>query len=317
MLFLSNALNVFTQVLILAVIVSVGFIGDRVGFFTEKTARGCNDLLFYIITPALIINSFASIEFSKENASGFLTECLLCAAFHALAITVSLFVFNKGDRDKNAVFKYSTVYGNMGFMGIPLSQAIMQTVTGNGEIGVFYCSAAMIVFNIFSFTHGVMIMSGKGGKFDAKKLVLNPGVIGIILGAPIFLLGINLPEIIKTPIMHLGNMNTPLAMVLFGTYLSKSDFKTMFRQGNIYITAVLKLVVLPLAAILGFYLAGVRGSILIVASVFVSAPTATNTSMFAAKFGRDTALASQTTGLVSILAILTMPFCVALAMLLA
>lgn len=317
MLFLGNVLNVFTQILILAVIVMVGFIGDRVGFFTEKTARGCNDLLFYIITPALIINSFSTIQFTKENASGFLTECLICAVFHAIAIAVSFFLFNKGDKDKNAVFKYSMVYGNMGFMGIPLSQAIMQTVTGNGEIGVFYCSAAMVIFNIFSFTHGVMIMTGSGGKFDFKKLFLNPGVIGIILGAPIFLLGINLPEIIKTPVMHIGNMNTPLAMVLFGTYLSKSDFKTMFKQVNIYITAIFKLIVLPLAAILVFYLAGVRGNLLIVASVFVSAPTATNTSMFAAKFGRDTALASQTTALVSILAIVTMPVCVALAMLVA
>ncbi len=315
--FFVNAFNVFSQVLILAIIVMVGFIGDRMGFFTEKTARGCNDLLFYIVTPALIINSFSTIQFSNENAKGFLIECLCCAAFHALAIIVSIFVFNKGERDKNVIFKYGTVYGNMGYMGIPLSQAIMQTVTGNGEIGVFYCSAAMIVFNIFSFTHGVMLMSGSGGKFDAKKLILNPGVIGILLGAPIFLLGINLPEIIKEPITHIGNMNTPLAMVLFGTYLSKSDFKTMFKQGNIYITAVLKLVVLPLVAILGFYLAGVRGNLLIVASVFVSAPTATNTSMFAAKFGKDTAIASQTTGLVSILAIATMPMCVALAMLLA
>ena len=317
MIFLSNALNVFTQVIILAIIVLVGFFGDRIGFFTEKTARGCNDLLFYVITPALIINSFATIKFTGENASGFLIEFLCAAAFHVVAIVLSLFVFNKGDRDKNVIFKYGTVYANMGFMGIPLSQAIMQTVAGDGEIGVFYCSAAMVTFNIFSFTHGVMLMSGKGEKFNLKKLVLNPGVIGILIGAPIFLFGINLPEIIKTPIGHLGNMNTPLAMVLFGTYLSKSDFKTMFKQGNIYITAALKLVVLPLVAILGFYLLGIRGNLLIVASVFVSAPTATNTSMFAAKFGKDTALASQTTGLVSILAIITMPLCVALAMLLA
>lgn len=317
MVFLANAINVFTQVLILAIIVVIGFLGDRRGFFTEKTARGCNDLLFYIITPALIINSFSTIEFTKENASGFLTECLCCAVFHVLAIAVSLFVFNKGERDKNVVFKYATVYANMGYMGIPLSQAVMETVTGNGEIGVFYCSAAMVVFNIFSFTHGVTLMSNSGEKLSVKKLFLNPGVIGILIGAPIFLLGINLPEIIKIPLTHVGNMNTPLAMILFGTYLSKSDFKSMFKQGNIYITAILKLVVLPLVAIFGFYLFGVRGNLLIVASVFVSAPTATNTSMFAAKFGKDTTLASQVTGLVSILAIITMPLCVALAMLLA
>ena len=317
MVFLANAINVFTQVLILAVIVVIGFLGDRLGFFTEKTARGCNDLLFYIITPAVIINSFASIGFSKENALDFLFAVLCAFAFHAVAIVLSLFVFNKGERDKNVIFKYATVYGNMGYMGLPLSQAVMKTVAGNGDIGVFYCSAAVVVFNVICFTHGVSLMSGGGEKFSFKKLFINPGIIGILIGAPIFLLGINVPEIIKTPLVHLGNMNTPLAMVLFGTYLSKSNFKTMFKQGNIYVTAILKLVVLPLVAILGFYLFGVRGNLLVVASVFVSAPTATNTTMFAAKFGNYTAIASQVTGLVSILAIITMPLCVALAMILA
>ena len=112
-------------------------------------------------------------------------------------------------------------------------------------------------------------------------------------------------------------MNTPLAMLCFGTYLSKADLKSMWKQGNIYFTALLKLVVLPLAAVGAFYLAGIRGDLLIVASVFVSAPTANNTVMFAAKFDRDTALASQTSGLVSVLSIVTMPACVALAMLIA
>ncbi len=315
--FFANAFTVFTQVLILAIMVMVGFFGDRLGFFSEKTARSSNDLLFYIITPALIINSFANVEFTKENALDYLYAFLCASAFHVFAIAVTCLFFNKGDRSKNVVFKYSTIYANMGYMGLPLSHAVMEAVTGNGEIGTFYCSAAMTAFNIFSFTHGVWLMSDSSGKFDAKKLIINPGTIGVLIGAPIFLLGITLPEIIKTPLTHIGNMTTPFAMILFGTYLSKSDFKTMFKQGNIYLTAFLKLIVLPLAALLGFYLCGVRGNLLIVASVFVSAPTANNTVMFAAKFGRDTGLASQVSGLVSILSIVTMPLCVALAMMLA
>ncbi len=315
--FLSNALNVLIQVSILAIIVVFGFVGDRIGFFCEKTARGCNDLLFYIVTPAVIINSFSAIEFSKENAIDFLRAFVCAIAFHVISIVVSLLLFNKGERDKNAIFKYSVIFGNMGYMGLPLSEAVAKSVTGNGDIGVFYCSAAVIAFNIFAFTYGVSIMSDSHEKFSIKKLLVNPGIIGVLIGAPIFLFGINLPEIIKMPIVHIGNMNTPLAMILFGTYLSKSDLKSMFKQGNIYVTAFFKLIVLPIVAILGFYLVGVRGNLLVVASVFVSAPTATNTSMFAAKFGKDTALASQVTGLVSILAIATMPICVALAMLLA
>lgn len=317
MIFLQNMYTVLVQVLILAVLVTVGFFGDRLGFFTEKAARLSNNLLFYVITPCVIVNSFLSIEYSKQNASSFFIAFGCACAFHIVAIILSFFTFNKGDKDKNVLYKYATVYGNAGYMGLPLSMAVMQTVAGNASLGAFYCSAFVAVFNLFSFSHGVWLMSGdNGSKFDFKKIFLNPGLISIAVGIPLFLLQIKLPQIILTPVSHLGNMNTPLAMLMFGTYLSKADFTTVFKQKNMYLAAFIKLVLLPLVMIFAFRLAGITGNLLIVLSVGLSAPTANNTVMFAAKFNRDTSLASQLSGFTSILAVITMPACVALAIIL-
>lgn len=314
MSFFVNMYTVFIQIVILAFIVLIGFFADRAKIFTEKTAKLSVDLLFYIITPAVIINSFSKVEFTKENGLGFLFAFLCSSAFHVIAIVATLFLYKKGEREKNDVFRYATVYGNMGYMGLPLSFAVMQSFCGNGDIGTFYCSAAIVAFNIFAFTHGVWIMSGDSKEFNFKKLIFNPGTIGVALGAPVFLLNLTLPEIIQTPLTHIGNMNTPLAMLMFGTYLSKANFKTMFKQGNIYVTAFFKLVLLPVVTIAIFYLLGIRGTMLVAASVFISAPTANNTVMFAAKFNKDTGLASQVCAFVSILSLVTMPACIAFAM---
>lgn len=313
--FLNNMYTVFMQVVILAVMVMVGFFGDRFGFFTEKAARMCNDLLFYVVCPCIIVNSFVTVPFTPENASGFFIALGCAVFFHVAAIILSFFLFNKGDKDKNVVYKYAVVYGNTGYMGLPLAFAVMQALSGNGDVGVFYCSAAVVVFNLFCFTHGVWLMSG-GGRLDPKKLILNPGTIPVIIGLALFLLRIKLPAVIGTPVSHIAGMNTPLAMVMFGTYLSHADLRAAFKSPNIYIAALVKLVLTPLAMIGLFRLAGVTGDMLIVASVFVSAPTASNTVMFSAKFGKDTALASQVTSFSSILSVLTMPACVALAILL-
>ena len=43
------------QVAILYILVAVGAISDKIGIYTEKVAKSCTDLLFYIITPAVII----------------------------------------------------------------------------------------------------------------------------------------------------------------------------------------------------------------------------------------------------------------------
>ena len=317
--FLGNAYTVFVQVMILAVIMAVGFFGDRFGYFTEHAARLCNDLLFYVITPCVIVNSFLNVEYTKESAGGFFKAFACAMAFHVIVIVLSLLIFNKGDRSKNIIYKYATVYGNMGYMGLPLARAVMETVTGNGDIGVFYCSAAVVSFNLFCFTHGVWLMSNSDGKgkFDPKKLILNPGSLSVIIGLPLFLLNVDLPNVIAAPVGHLASMNTPLAMVMFGTYLSRADFSSAFRQKNMYLTAFLKLLLIPLAMIGLFRLCGITGNLLIVASVFVSAPSANNTVMFAAKYGRDTSLASQVCGFTSILSVITMPACVALGIMLA
>lgn len=315
MVFLDNMLTVFSQVAVLAMLMAVGFAGDRIGFFTERAARMCNDLLFYVITPCVIINSFTSVEFTRSAGSGFLGALICAVVFHVIAMGVSFAMFNRGDKNENIVFKYAVMYGNTGYMGIPLAQAVMRELTGSGEIGVFYCSACVAVFNIFSFTHGVWLMSGKRG-ISPLKLILNPGTLPVLIGVPLFVFGIRLPEFIALPISHIGSMNTPLAMIMFGTYLSHADFRSAFRSKNIYITAVVKLVLMPICVIFLLYLCGVSGDLLVVASVFVSAPTANNTVMFAAKYGRDTGLASQVAGFTGVLSVLTMPACVALGIML-
>ena len=191
--------------------------------------------------------------------------------FHALAAIFSLFLFRSGDRDKNVIYKYATVYGNTGYMGLPLAKAVMDAVAGSGDIGVFYCSAAVAAFNLFCFTHGVWLMSDSGGKskFNWKKLILNPGTLSIAAGLPLFLLNVTLPHVLAAPIEHLGNMNTPLAMVMFGTYLSKADFGAALRQKNMYVTALMKLAVIPLAMIGLFRLCGITGNLLILSLIHI------------------------------------------------
>ena len=204
------------------------------------------------------------------------------------------------------------MYGNMGYMGLPLSKAVLDAITGNGDIGVFYCSIACAIFNIFAFTHGVTVMSKTKEKFDIKKLIVNPGALGVLIGLPLFLLKVPLPSVIATPISSIGAMNTPLAMIMLGTYLANANLKDAFSHKNIYIASFTKLILMPALLILGFYVCGVRGDLLITASVFVSAPSATNTAMFAAKYDRDTSVASQVSGFTTLLCTFTMPVFVAI-----
>ncbi|HOJ35644.1 MAG TPA: AEC family transporter, partial [Clostridiales bacterium] len=201
------------------------------------------------------------------------------------------------------------VYANMGYMALPLAEAVV------GPEGVFYCSAGVITFNIFSFTHGVWLMESddKDKKFNIKSLILNPGVLSVMVGLPLFLFSVKLPIIIQKPISYMASMNTPLAMIILGTYISKADFKTIFKDTRLFGVLFLKLIAVPLLMFGIFKLAGVSGALLTSVLISASSPSASNTVMFSAKYGKNTRTASKIVSFVTFFSILTMPIIIALS----
>ena len=299
------------QVAILYIIVLVGIVADKTNLFTEKTAKLCTNLLFFIITPAVIIRSFLQIEYDAETAKKLFIAIGCGLLLHSVAALINIPFFRKGGRDKGIVLKFACIYGNCGYMALPLANAVL------GPEGVFYCSAVIMSFQMFVFTHGVFLMTGRDKKekvrLDFKKLILNPGTIAVAIGLPLFLLGVTLPKLIVEPLTYIASMNSPLAMLMFGTYLAQVEIKKIFTDSRILVVALLKLIVLPIVMLGIFKLFGLTGTLLSALIISASAPTANNTVMFAAKYDRDTVFASKTIAIVSAISIITMPFMIALS----
>ncbi len=304
-MFLENLAIAAKQVGILYILVAVGFISDKVGLFKEKAARLSNDLLFYIITPAVIVTSFLSMDNTSQNMKKLLSALIFAVVLQTVAALIALPFFRDKSKSDNCIYKFASSYGNVGYMALPLAEAVL------GHEGVFYCSVVVTVFNIFSFTHGIKVMTDSS-KFDLKKLLLNPGTIAVLIGLPLFLLGVDLPEIIGKPVDYLASLNTPLAMLFFGTYLANTDLKTMFSDKRVYLTAFLKLIVLPSVMLGIFKLCGTTGVLVSALLISSSAPSANNTVMFAAKYDKDAPCASKVVAFVSFLSIITMPVMIAL-----
>jgi predicted permease len=297
------------QVAILYLIVAVGFIADRIGIFKQSTAKMSNDLLFYVITPTVIVQSFLNMEFNKDTISSFLVAFLCMFA----TLTVGIFIvipFFRKDGNDSSIFKYAVSYGNMGYMALPLCQSLL------GSEGVFYCSAGVVAFNILSFVHGIWLMK-KGTDndegFKVKSIILNPGVLSVAIGLPLFISGIELPQIINGAVTHIANLNTPLAMIFLGTYIANADLKAMFKQKQNYMVAFLKLIVLPGIMLLIYKIFGISGTLITACMISASVPSATNTVMFAAKYGKDTGIASTVVAFCSLLSVLTIPVMIALS----
>ena len=308
-MFLENLITAATNVGVLYIIVAVGYICDKFKIYTEETARKTVNFLLYFVASCTLVNSFIKIEATPDTVGKFFTAFGVSAATHTIAILINILTFRNKQNEKNAVYKFASIYGNVAFMALPLAQAVL------GDEGVLYCAGGAVVFNLFTFTHGVKLMGKEGTKLSAKKLLINPGVIAVVVGLPIFLTGVELPYLVTRPVEMLADLNTPVAMLVFGTYLSKTDLKSMLFDKKIYAVALMKLIVLPIICMGVYYLCGLKGTLLTAVIITASVPSANNTFMFASVYGRDAATASKTVALVSFLSILTMPVIIAITQL--
>ena len=306
-MFIDNMQTAALQVGILYVMVFIGFVACKLKIFPEKTANDNKDLLFYVITVCVIVKSFVDMEFNPDTISSFLIA--LCCNFltFIIGIIITIPILKKKNHPDNPVYRYSAIYSNAGYMALPLASAIL------GTEGVFYCSTGVIAFNILCFTHGCRLMSKEEGGFGWKKLILNPGSLGVIIGLPLFLLNVELPVVLAKPVEYISSMNTPMAMLIFGTYLANTDLKTMFNDKKIYLVSLFRLLIIPAICIGGYRLFGVSGTLLVSCAITAAAPSANNTILFAAKYDRNTSIASKTVAVVSFISIITLPIMIAFA----
>ena len=305
--FLSNLQTVAIQVLILYLIASIGFVADKTKIFVQADGKRLVDLLFNLILPVAIINSFLSMERTPEHIKGLLIAFALAVLTHLLGIGISAVSFKKKTVLQQGIYHYATTFSNAAFLALPLAESVV------GKEGVFYCSCYVAVFNVFAFTYGISQISGGKAKINIKNLFLNPGSTSVIIGIPLFLLQVHLPDFLSDAMQRVAACNSPMAMIVFGTFFANCNFKNIFAKKEIYFVSLMRLIVIPVVMLLVFKLCGVDGKMLIALTISASAPVATNTAMYAAKYDNDTALPSELVGQTSIFSIVTMPVIVALA----
>lgn len=301
---ISSFLTVGQQVLILFLIMSVGFILGKTGVIDDRVSKGMSNLVLLVVSPCMQI-----VSFQRPLEAALLRKYLICLALAvvilALSMVLSHALIPKSTPDK-PVLCFATVFSNAGFMGYPMQSALL------GSIGVFYGSAFVVAFNILLWTYGAWCMTGDRRQLQLRPILTNPGIIGVVIGMTLYLSQITLPEILLTPVTYLSQLNTPLPMIVVGYQLSRADFGSVLRRRGVPLAILLRLVAVPLL-ISGLFLAlHLDHEIAVALAVSASAPAAAATSMFSARFNRDTSLASGLVSLETLLSVITMPLIVGL-----
>ena len=193
------------------IMLMVGYGCVRLRFYGQTALDGMCSLLLNVLIPVLVFSNAVDGAGRAQLAANW-GVMLLTAVMYALLILVFWLVAKllrlKGSRGH--VFQASLIFGNAGFIGIPLIMALWPQ---NGAIYV------------------------------ALMSIIDQTMLALIL----ILLGVKVPDIILKPLHTIGNMATPMSLIYLGGLFALTKWWGVLKRYELYVGLVAKMIAFPLA----------------------------------------------------------------------
>ncbi|MDE5768637.1 MAG: AEC family transporter [Oscillospiraceae bacterium] len=291
---------VLHQAVSMFLLILVGAGCFKLHLLSKETVNHISGLVLKVVNPVVIFMAYQR-EFQAELVRNLGWTFLLSIIAYVIAMVVSYLCIREKDGRETVIERFSCIYSNCGFMGIPLVKSMFDYE------GVFYLTAFLTVFNALVWSHGVMQMSGEKSLKSLGKVLRSPAIIAIILGMIFFFVQIPLPGVLSETLDSLGNLNTPLAMIVAGATIIQTDLLQTFRKPRVFYISLIKLILIPVL-ITGIFML-IPGEKIVEMTVVaaMAAPSAAICTMQCLNYNRNATYASELFGVTTLFSVATMP----------
>ncbi len=290
--------NVFNQTLTLFIVMIVGFLVAKLDIFTHDVRKKLASFLVTVAAPMLIIKNF-QVDYSIDLLKNMGIAAIIAFSLIGIGLLVGKQVWRKSPEDKRPILIYATAFPNCGYLGYPVLGGLF------GSEGIIYVAIFVMVFQIYMWTAGVWIYTGKPSKW--YKPFMRPSLIAVFLGIVLFAFSIKLPTPIYNSLTMVGGMTSPLAMLLIGAYLADSKLKEVLQEKTIYLLSIFRFIIWPTAMFFILKPFGL-GDVLYACCVLLSAmPAAANTVILATRYNKNPRFASELVAFTTVISVASIP----------
>jgi len=293
-------------VAVLLVTAVPGFIFIRKKIVDEGFIKGLALILFYVCNPCLALYTFASAEFSKEKLINLGIFALLCTLVQIIILGAAYLVLRRKYENPLArIMTIATTFANSAFFGIPIIEALLPEIAANV---IIYTTVYTVIMNTIGWTVGCAIISGDAKFISAKKIFLNPAMVGLVIAMPVFLFNIEIQANFLSMITICARMSSPLSMLVLGMRLATAErISSLFLDVRLYLAIAVKQVVMPLVAFGILYFLPVAYEIKAVLFIICACPVAAVVLNFSELVGKCQREAANAVVLGTMLSIVTLP----------
>lgn len=294
-----NSIIVFRQILVMFLLMAAGFHLFRRDIFDNQTTKRLSLLLNKYVTFFCVLRSFQR-PFEPALAGTLLITLALCGILYVVSILCANAMFRPAGAANYADRRLCVVLSNNGFMALPLLDAMF------GKEGVFLGSASIACMAIVLWTYGVRQLDPTQ-RPGWRAVLGNPGVLGVALGLLLFWSPVKLHEVLYTTVDFLGDLNTPLAMLVMGCFIAQVDLRDCFRDLAIWKVGAVRLLVFPAITMAVLLFLPIDRTAKLTMIVSSGAPTAVASAMFGQLYGTDYLFSTKVIALTTILSAITLP----------
>ena len=192
-------------------VIAVGHLLRRFKLVGDNDYRVYFRLIVSVVIPCLILSNFKSVTLTPAYLSVFAVACL-----YGLLLSGIVYVLLKGktrEQKGMAVLNFAGI--NVGFLGIPLAEAIfgaralpiIMAIHGGNAVTLY----AFCILHAQAYTD-----SGADWKAAGRRLLQSPPLIALTAALLMAGTGVRLPAALYTLTDTVSRINTPLSMLALG-----------------------------------------------------------------------------------------------------
>lgn len=272
-------------------IMILGKILKKTNFITDGFTNIADKFVFKVALPVMLFEQVATTDIYQDFDLKFMLFCMITTTvmFAVCWILGAIFLKDKGEI---GAFAQAAARGSAAILGM----AFIENIYGSSGLGPLMIISSVPLFNIYSVI--ILVFNSKDrtkGKGAIKKslfgVLTNPIIIGILLGLCICVPKLTIPTILHKAIKYIGVTATPLALITIG---ASFDVKKLGgRIKPIIFASVLKILIIPAAAIFAAVMMGFRTQALIAILIMTGAPTTVSSYIMAKNMGNETPLTAS------------------------
>lgn len=292
-------------------VIVAGWAARVTGFVEEKHWPGLEKITYVVFFPAIIVYTLATADLSRVPVAG-IAGALVAGILLNGAILLGLRpVLERrlgiGGPAFTSVFQGATRWNT--FVGL----AVAGSLYGAHGLALMAVAVAAMIPLLNVMAIGVLVRFAGGPPQSTrsilKAIVTNPFIWSSVLGIAINATGLVLPAFLLDGIEILGRAALAAGLLVVGAGL---DMRRLARPVPAHwISGAMKMVLMPIVAVLVARSMGVAGDDLAVVAIASAVPTASGGYVLAKQMGGDAPLMAEIITLHTLAAMLTMPVMIA------